>query len=303
MKKWLICILYILTISLSAGCQNKPESLLMMVPFGSPQLSQIYLQDDEYYQVDIVMGPDLLVSAFGSETHDVIFAPTNLGAQLYKNGSPYRLAAVVVWGNFYLASKHTQLNDISELSGKTIHAFGQNQTADIILRYLLEQNEVEAHIVYVDSVATAQGLLISDQADIILTAEPSLSILKQNVSDLKSLDLQAVYQLITGDASYPQAGVFVHERVNALSIEKLRFDLEASITKTNEALTSSAQRAIDLGMNIPLDALILAIPNSHLRYVRALDAKSAIDNYFQIILTLNPNLIGGQLPDDDFYIQ
>lgn len=275
----------------------------MMVPFGSPQLSQLYLQASDRYEVDIVQGPDLLVSAFGSGSHDVIFAPTNLGARLIQEGSPYQLAAVVVWGNLYLASIEEEINDLMDLEGKTIHVFGQNQTSDVIIRFVLQQSGITSNLVYIDSVATAQGLLIAGEADIIMTAEPSLSVLMSNYPGLHTIDIQAAYQSLTGSTSYPQAGVFIKDDMGASSIERLLSDLEQSIETTLDDIDATAQLAVDLGMSLAVDVLIQAIPNSHLMYQNAMDSKSAIEGYFQLILDINPNLIGGQLPDDDFYHQ
>jgi NitT/TauT family transport system substrate-binding protein len=85
------------------------------------------------------------------------------------------------------------------------------------------------------------------------------------------------------------------------TVERLLNDLEKSIQKTVNDIEDSAQLAIDLGMSLPMDVLMQAIPNSHLIYQSAIDSKSAIEGYFQLILDFNPNLIGGALPNDDFY--
>jgi len=71
-----------------------PDELSVLIPFGSPALSMAGLlinEDnqvgeyslDEYvtYKTEIVNGSDPLVAAFTSQRHDVIIAPTNLGAK------------------------------------------------------------------------------------------------------------------------------------------------------------------------------------------------------------------------------
>jgi len=112
MKKSLSILIFLLVLS---GCKPS-ESISMIVPYGTPELSQLYMEDSKDYQVDIVQGADPLISAFGSVSHDVIFAPTHLGAKMYHSIGSYRLAASIIWGNYYLVS--TEELSIEDLSGR-----------------------------------------------------------------------------------------------------------------------------------------------------------------------------------------
>ena len=121
MKK--ICIL--LLVFLLIGCK-KTDDISIIVPYGSPQLSQLYLQQSEDYAVDVVIGPEPLLAAFGSESHDVIFAPINLGAKLFTANENYTLLSVVTWGNYFFICP-TNITEISQLQGQTVVVFGKNQ--------------------------------------------------------------------------------------------------------------------------------------------------------------------------------
>ena len=304
MIKFIYLSLLTTIILLLFACQpNDDENQIsVMVPFGSTQLAQLYLEADPFYDVDVVSGPDLLISAFSAQTHDVIIAPMNLGAKLYHNHTAYQCLAVIVWGNFYIVSHKEVFHNVEDLDGKTITMFGQNQTADIILSFIIEAYDIEITRVYVDSLMTAQAMLISDQADIILTAEPSLSVLSQSLDLISTLDLQEVYQDITQTSSYPQAGVFVHKRLSPALIETLSIDLKASIDGVNQDPESAALLAIQLGIDLEVNILVQAIYNSHLNYVSAQLAKDAIEDFFDIILSINPNLIGQMKPHESFYM-
>jgi NitT/TauT family transport system substrate-binding protein len=302
MRRLFILSLCLSLIGILTACQSDTDKISMMVPFGSPQLATLYLENNkDHYDVDIVSGPDMLISAFSSLSHDVIIAPTNLGARLYQSGSPYQLLASIVWGNFYIVSLNVDLDSITDLNQKSITVFGQNQTSDIIIKYIIESLNLDVTIDYVDSVSTALGMLISNQSDIIMIAEPSLSVLRQTQSNLNIIDLQDVYQSITGTSSYPQAGVFVHKDLSKSKINRLKADLDASIALVNQNPELAGLLAETLKVGLSAQVIESAIPNSHLNYVSAQDSKSAIITYFELILSLNPNLIGGQLPDDGFY--
>ncbi|MFU8793506.1 MAG: MqnA/MqnD/SBP family protein [Acholeplasmataceae bacterium] len=305
MKKRLCFLLLCLMMIFVSACQKDLEAnqVTMMVPYGSTQLAQLYLENDDYYNVDIISGPDLLVSAFSAQTHDVIIAPMNLGAKLYLNQPNYLCLGVIVWGNFYIISHTQNFESFEDLDGKTITMFGQNQTADIILSYLMDAYDIHMTRTYVDGLMTAQAMLLSDQTDIILTAEPSLSVLTEALDLTSILDIQAAYQEISGTTSYPQAGIFVHHRLAKDAIIKLQNDFINSIRSLTDDPLEAARLAQDLGFDLELNVLVQAIERSHLSYVHAQDAKEAIEDYFDIIIQVNPNLIGPTKPDDGFYHQ
>ena len=299
MKKIYILILsFIIIISLSA-CNANAEPLKVITPNGAPALAQIYVQDDtDHYTVDIVNGVDPLVAAFGSGSHDFILAPTNLGAKLYNSDIEYKFIAAITFGNYYLVSMEENFT-IDSLEGKEIVVFGQNATSDIIIKYILQENNISATLIYVDAVSTANAEFIADNNKIIMSAEPLLSVLALNVSGFNTIDLQAEYKAITGEASYPQAGVFAKTSLTSRQIRNFLNDLEDSVEKVNSDLDSTVAKAAELEYTFPEAVIRSAIPNSNIDFVTASDVRTDLENYFNIILDMNGVLIGDVLPDDD----
>jgi NitT/TauT family transport system substrate-binding protein len=287
-------------ILLLTSCK-KTEEIKMIVPYGSTQFAQLYMQNNSKYLVDIIQGPDPLVAAFATSSYDVIFAPTNLGAKMYQSKDDYQLLAVITWGNFYLISTQENTFNLDSLKNKEIILFGQNQTADIILKYILNENDITASYSYLDSILSVQSAFILDQSKIYLVAEPIFSNLFSLYPSIKSIDLQLEYKKLTLSDSYPQAGVFIHKNLKQNVVNQILTDLENSINNLEDNLDQSVSLAIELGFI--LDHLIVknAIMNSHIKFVKASDAKSDIIFYFNMILEKNPNLIGSMLPGDDFY--
>ncbi len=300
MKK-ILTIIMIMIVSISITACNNSEPLTVMAPNGAPALAQLFVQDDEEnYTVDIVNGVDPLVAAFGSGSHDFIFAPTNLGAKLYNSGIEYKFIAAITFGNYYLVSMEDNFT-LESLEGKEIVVFGQNATSDIVLKYILEENEISATLTYVDSVATANAAFIADNTKIIMSAEPLLSVLAINVSGFNTIDLQTEYQEITGESSYPQAGVFAKTSLSSRQIRNFLNDLEDSVEKVNTDLDSTVAKAAELEYTFPEAVIRSAIPNSNIDFIAASDVRNDLESYFSIILTMNGALIGDKLPDDDFY--
>lgn len=296
MKKGLIILLIILTL-----CSCKPkETLSLMVPQGSPAMTVLGL-NSENYLIDVVNGPDPLLAAFGSLSHDAIIAPTNLGAKLFQSKDDYQLAAVLVWGNYHIVSTSFQNPSLQGLEGKEIMVFGRNQTSDIIIKHLLDAYNIDANLIYVDSVQLAAAEYLVDPTKIVMVAEPSLSKIKALVPGTKSLDLQEVYSNLHDGSSYPQASLFVKKDLNKTKVSQLIDDLTSSIHWVNEKSDLVCQKGVEFGI---LDDEIIfkdAIEGSHLMLQIPTEAKTSLTNYLMIILDMNPNLIGGQIPNEGFY--
>jgi len=313
MKKISGFLLVIITAFMLVGCAEKEDvSFKIIAPLGSPALAQTYMEstlpslgENVTYEVEVVSGTDPLVAAFGSGTHDVIYAPTNLGAKLVSTGLEYQFAGTVVWGNLYLATGTDESFTLADLDGKEIIVFGQNATPDIIVQTILaDQTYTTAPTIsYVDSAGTAMATLVADATKVVLLAEPILSVasLPSNVANLKSIDLQSAWEDMTGTSSYPQAGIFVKKSLDKDVVVEYLKSVEESIEKALENPADVAQKAVDLEYGLPLPVLTSAIPRSNLEFKTAAESRAALEAYFGYIIDFNAVLIGGSLPTDDFY--
>lgn len=273
----------------------------LIVPGGSPQLAQMYVDEDPNYFVDIVQGADALVAAFGSKSHDFILAPTNLGAKMYQTKPDYIFIAAIVFGNYYLVTQTNGSFDLDTLNNQEITVFGLNQTSEIILTYILSSHHILSDYRIVDSVQTAVADFIFDPSRIVLVAEPSLSILRAQFPEISVINLQVAYQELTGESSYPQAGAFARATLTHDEISAFLDVLETSVNRVLAAPDIAADTAASLNYPYTRDVLLSAISNSNLGFVSALDVRTDLEAYFSLILERNPALIGGGLPDHDFY--
>ena len=295
----------------------EPAEISVLIPFGSPALSMagLIINEDNQagayslgenasYNLEIVNGADPLVAAFTSQSHDVIIAPTNLGSKFYNTGIPYKYAGAVVYGNLYLASLDT-LDSPADLEGKEIVAFSQNSTPDVVMLTVINGNDLtdKVTIRYVNSVSEAQAELLAGTAQVALLAEPILSVTKTK-AEINILDLQEEWASTTGAQSYPQAGIYVKSELiqsNPDLVDAFLDLVQTSINETNANPkdTAAALEAIEFGL--PAKIIESAIPNSHLVFETAPDSKDELEFYYNKIMELNPALVGGQLPDDEFY--
>ena len=288
------------------GCiDDSSKKVSVIVPTGTPSLGIAnVLNDKTLVDANIVSGSDPLIAAFTNASYDVVVAPVNLGAKLYNANEnfSYILYKTIVWGNYYLVSNE-EIATLESLEGKTVLVFGKNSTPDVVLRTLISAKNINVNLEYVDDVATANSYLFSGKADIIVSAEPSLTKMSAN-KNFYTLDLQKQWQQLTGSYSLPQAGIFIKkdskdEKYLKTVLDKMIESVQMAQTKPNVLIASAVSVDENLA-KIGEETLQKAIGNCNLR-VEETD-KEAIEFYFSQVIQLGIGAtVGGKLPDEAFY--
>lgn len=314
MKRIFLLIMIFLTL---AGCDSGKlkNQVTILVPSGIPLIAVGDLLDCDKLTIDSVSGPDLLVSGMISKSHDIIIAPLNVGAKLYLNqASPYRLQAIITFGNTYLVSrKATPLMSISDVQNQDILAYGRNSIPDIILRKVLETNGVEADITYQVGIDQLIPFFVCnpDNPDdlscnptsYILGAEPLLSKLELeyhlqlNILNLQENDAQVI----------PQAAIFINpESTNIQDINAVLDLLSNNIRYLNDHPKDYAERIVGKHPyfeNLGVTIIENSIPRSNITYLQAVDNREICESLFAMLNDYNPDLLGGRIPDAEFYCQ
>lgn len=288
------------------GCiDDSSKKVSVIVPTGTPSLGIAnVLNDKTLVDANIVSGSDPLIAAFTNASYDVVVAPVNLGAKLYNANEnfSYILYKTIVWGNYYLVSNE-EIATLESLEGKTVLVFGKNSTPDVVLRTLISAKNINVNLEYVDDVATANSYLLSGKADIIVSAEPSLTKMSAN-KNFYTLDLQKQWQQLTGSYSLPQAGIFIKkdskdEKYLKTVLDKMIESVQMAQTKPNVLIASAVSVDENLA-KIGEETLQKAIGNCNLRVEEA--DKEAIEFYFSQVIQLGIGAtVGGKLPDEAFY--
>ena len=304
--KFIYIFVILLSMLLMVGCiDDSSKKVSVIVPTGTPSLGIAnVLNDKTLVDANIVSGSDPLIAAFTNASYDVVVAPVNLGAKLYNSNEnfSYILYKTIVWGNYYLVSNE-EIETLENLEGKTVLVFGMNSTPDVVLRTLISAKNINVNLEYVDDVTTANSYLLSGKADIIVSAEPSLTKISAN-KNFYILDLQKQWQQLTGRYSLPQAGIFIKKNIKDEKylksvLDKMIESVQMASTKPN-VLVANAINVDENLAKIGEETLQKAIGNCNLR-VEETD-KEAIEFYFSQVIKLGIGAtVGGKLPDEGFY--
>lgn len=325
MRKSLILLIVIVMVFMSGCVNNNVEknaenvvkvkenvNVNVAVPAGSTALSMVKMikegVDIEGYSVNIevIKATDLLASKVMSGEVDMIVLPTNLAAKLYNKGVDYSLDSVNIWGSLFLVSNN-DISNISELSGKTVTMIGKGLTPDILMNYILNENNVkDVNFNFVSGGSELAPLYLSGKSEISMMPEPVLSVIMTKKPDTKIiLDFQEEWKNITGlSTSYPQAGLFTKNEFknkNSEFVDKFLQEYEKSNEWVNKNKVEAGVYYEELDLGVSAKIIEKSIERSNIRFMNANDAKDSLNKYFEVLYSTDENSIGGKIPDDNFY--
>ena len=289
-----------------ASCGSDDYKLSVVAPQGAPAVSVASLavnDTDSYSFIDA----NNIAEQFTANQKDIIIAPVNAGAMLYSKGkSTYKLGAVVTWGNLYFATTRTDILAIQDLDGKNVTLFGENTINSSFAKYVLDLYDVTPNYEYLGSAANTKELLASDDNAIVMTAEPALTAvtnqLKQANKTVTSYSVTGLYNEFSTE-EFTQAALFIkadtldnHKSVVNDYLDKVKESCDL-VTNDVESVANNIITLGNTGLPSALPVLKTALPKCNIKFKSAADSKAAIEKTANIDL----KQFGGAVPSDDFY--
>ena len=248
---------------------------------------------------------------------DAVCLPTNEAAKFYNtvNDELEVLAINCLNSLQLLTGEGITLNSIEDLEGKTIYTC-KNGTPKIILEKLLSAYGVNATISHqIGSGDTAlilnkpqdlPPIIVGNKADIVLAPEPivSTALSKPQTKHKVSLDIGELWD---AKFSTPIAmGCIVINEEFADNYEKevnnflIEYKKSIEYVSDPKNLETAAGYVVDAGILADATVAKSALTNlgDAIAYVDGREMKTTLVNIYNIF---GMNVIGGRLPDDDFY--
>lgn len=259
--------------------------------------------------------PDVLRSLLIRGDADAAAVPTYVGANLFNKDVDVRLVAVVVWGLIWLLGPEGQEGDWNAIRGQTVMVPFQNDMPDIVFRHLARANGLEPgkdfEIEYYALPPAVIAPLVQGRGKWAVLPEhiTTLALTQANANGqrlTRALDLQAEWADATGSGELiPQAGVvmsgeLVDQRPDVVAA--FVADLTASVERVEEASAETVQILSDQSGLEP-EVVAGLIPRLNLKVVPGADARKSLEAFFTELAEESPDLIGGRLPSDQFYVR
>ena len=319
MKKKMISVLLtagLLTGTLAGSCitvsaeETASDKIAVGALKGPTAMGMAQLLDDDSYDFTIAASPDEIVPQIVQGNVDIAAVPSNLAAVLYqKTQKNVSVLAVNTLGVLYLVENGESIQSVEDLKGKTIYASGKGATPEYALEYVLSANgidpEKDVTIEYKSEHAEVVAALANDQTAAGLLPQPFVTTaLMKNDSLRVALDLNQLWQDGVSDDSQLVTGVVVvrndYLKEHEADVDAFMDAYQASVEFVNSD-PDQAAKIIGAHDIIAEEVAKKAIPDCSIVFVEGEEMQTMLSGYLSTLEQQNPEMVGGQLPDDDFY--
>ena len=319
MKKKMISVLLtagLLAGTLAGSCitvsaeETASDKIAVGALKGPTAMGMAQLLDDDSYDFTIAASPDEIVPQIVQGNVDIATVPSNLAAVLYqKTQKNVSVLAVNTLGVLYLVENGESIQSVEDLKGKTIYASGKGATPEYALEYVLSANgidpEKDVTIEYKSEHAEVVAALANDQTAAGLLPQPFVTTaLMKNDSLRVALDLNQLWQDGVSDDSQLVTGVVVvrndYLKEHEADVDAFMDAYQASVEFVNSD-PDQAAKIIGTHDIIAEEVAKKAIPDCSIVFVEGEEMQTMLSGYLSTLEQQNPEMVGGQLPDDDFY--
>ena len=294
MKKYSVLLLSLLLTS----CNVDSSSLKIISPTGAPTLAFYNHSNNVNYETNST--PSNIVSMMSSSSdYDIVVIDTVSGIKAIEKGAPYKLAANITFGNFFIASTGNDENKVMD-KDDTVIVFGQNQTPDLLFNYIYG-NDYNVEYVTNDQdaakcLAAGKNMITGSTVDYVFIAQPALYTILNN-KEAKTYGKASVYANIQEEYknksgnSVVQASVFVNSNSDHNMVKSFLKGLENDINDVldNPELIQSNINTEDkatsdkYGVNFAACINLLKDNNAlGLGYSKAINNKENIDKFISL---------------------
>lgn len=317
LKRLLFIILVVLHLF---GCQDKSSrsdgSTITIATLKGPSsmgmiklIDSLEMLENSNVRVQILNEPIQVRKMVIDGTADIALLPTTMAAILYNKGIDYQLVAIPVWGTLYLFGTDTSITHWQDLKGKRVNVMAKGMTPDVLFRHLLINNGIDperditldyrfpTHIDLANAVAASQ-------APLGVISEPLVSqVIQRNPSVKAIFNLNEEWEKLHS-APLAQTALIVKKSIvnsNPDFLDGFLKSYEYSTVWVNQNPDSAAKLIVKYNILPNFEVARSAIPRSNLKFVRSRGVEMQIEEYLNVFYLMNPDIIGGRIPDENFY--
>lgn len=309
-----------LTLGLLAGCgqQEEPTTVRIGGLKGPTSMGLVFLQEQaengqakQAYEFTMAAAADELLPLMIKGELDIALIPANVASVLYgKTEGGISVLNINTLGVLYMVSGDDSIDSMESLRGRTIYLTGKGTTPDYVLQYLLTTNGIDVSECTLEyrSEATEVAALLAEQPQAIgLLPQPFVTVACAQNEELKVvLDMNEQWNLVQGEGgSSMVTGVtvvrndFLQEHPEAVAA--FMTEHAASVRAIQEDPDKGAELVAAAGIIAKEPIARKAIPQCNITCLDGENMRQALSGYLQVLYDLDPQAVGGALPEESFY--
>ncbi|NLC28525.1 MAG: ABC transporter substrate-binding protein [Campylobacteraceae bacterium] len=260
--------------------------------------------------------PDELRSMLLKKEVDFVALPTNVAANLYNKNQPVRIINVPVWGILEILSRDETVSELKDLKGEEIIVPFRADMPDIVLQAIIKQmgmdHKKDFKLKYVPTPPDAMQLLLLRKAKHVLLIEPATSMIMRKTGSFpisliapnlyRSVDLEEEWgKAFNTKPRIPEAGIAVLGDMDPKIIKRFNEEYKKALNWCKDNPKEAGELVAKQISFFTKEAISDSFEHVELELLTADESKEELNSFFNILLEIEPKLIGGKIPNDDFY--
>ena len=263
-------------------------------------------ETDQVYSFSVETDASNITAALVSGDCDIGTLPTNAAAALCnKTGGKVQVIALNTLGVLYVVTDGSvEVKSFADLDGQTVYSPAQNPT--FLFQALCDANGVK---VTVDNSyaqpAELNTAVTAGEVAIAVLPEPLLTVARSQNKDLQVvLDLTEEWDKVFTPGSLVQGCAVVRTEFAEKYPDKVAAfldDYALSVQLLTDDTAKAAQRIEEAGIFQKAAVAEKAIPRCNICFITGEEMQTKLSAFYDILLKVAPQSIGGAVPGDDFY--
>ncbi len=244
---------------------------------------------------------------------DFMAIPINVAANLYNKGIDLKLLNVSIWGNYGIVSSDASIKSIKDLKGRQLAVPSRGDMPDIIIQKLLKENSIDykkgIDLAYMPTPIDGLSMVVKGRIENAFLPEPALSMAILKAKKMKRklsivINIQDEYRkTFKTTKTFPQVGFAVmgKNKNNKQLINRFMNEYKKSMNWYKNNPKEASKIVVKYLPMLKQKAVEIGIKNITIKTTTAKESKAEIIEWFKDLSSYNSKLIGGKLPNDNFY--
>ena len=253
-------------------------------------------------------GSDIMAAMVAGDI-DIGLVPSNVACVMNKKVEGGVTAIDVnTLGVLNCVTADDSVKTIADLSGKTVYMTGQGATPEYTMRYLLDMNGVtDCSIEFKSEPVEAVAMVTENHNAAAILPQPFAT-----ASILTDRELGIVFSLddewakVNDSCNIVTSVTVVSNRFLSEHKDAVDLFLKEHGQSVDDALSdvdSTAKLVVEQGIMAKEPLAKKAIPQCNIVCLTGKEMKNALEGYLQVMFDMDPKILGGSLPEADFYYE
>jgi NitT/TauT family transport system substrate-binding protein len=256
---------------------------------------------------------DQLRAYVAGKQGDFVTMPSNNSAIFYNKGLKLQLLDISVWNITYLITSDDKASSFADIKGESLAVPFQGSVPDLMFQSMAKAAGLDPlkdfEVRYATDPTQAAQLLVSGQVgSAVLSEALATAVILQTKDTARPLHRAFAFDKAWSDSAggdSPIAGTVatasVMDRPDVIKAFEREYQaaVQWMLDNPEEAGKLVETQLPQLGLKAAV--MTASLKNITWRYTPAAEVRASLDQFYQNLAELSPEVIGGKVPDDAFY--